>query len=162
MEGQQNLNVIQALTQNGRIAIIDGAFGTEVEDRGFDVTQGGLWAAQCLDKAPELAFAVHKDYILSGSDIILTASYKASIDDFVRHEYSEEKAITLIKKSVELGKKARDEAWQEINKSNQNESRPFPLVAASVSSYGAFLYGEEYTGNYNGISDEDLATFHRK
>ena len=35
-------------------------------------------------------------------------------------------------------------------------------MAASVSSYGAFLYGEEYTGNYNGISDEDLATFHRK
>jgi homocysteine S-methyltransferase len=36
------------------------------------------------------------------------------------------------------------------------------LVAASVSSYGAFLYGEEYTGNYGGISDEDLAVFHRK
>jgi homocysteine S-methyltransferase len=115
-----------------------------------------------LDKAPELAYAVHKDYILSGSDIILTASYKASIDDFVRHEYTEEKAVTLIKKSVELAKSARDEAWAEIVKNDQNGSRPFPLVAASVSSYGAFLYGEEYTGNYNGISDEDLAIFHRK
>ena len=153
---------MQALLKNGRVAIIDGAFGTEVEDRGFDVTEGGLWAAQCLDMAPELAFAVHKDYVLAGSDIILTASYKASIDDFVRHGYSEEKAITLIKKSVELAKSARDEAWAELVKNELNETRPFPVVAASVSSYGAFLYGEEYTGNYNGISDDDLATFHRK
>ena len=75
-----------------------------------------MWAAQCLDKAPELAYAVHKDYILSGSDIIITASYKASIDDFVRHDYTEEKAITLIKKSVELAKSARNEAWEEIVK----------------------------------------------
>ena len=58
----------------------------------------------CLDKNPDLAVAVHKDYIMSGSDIILTASYKASIDDFLKHGYTEENAISLIKKSVELGK----------------------------------------------------------
>ena len=48
---------------DGRIAILDGGFGTEVEERGANITEDELWAAKCLDACPELAVAVHKDYI---------------------------------------------------------------------------------------------------
>ena len=114
MEG---LTSIESVLQDGRIAMLDGGFGTEVEARGADITKDELWAAKCLDASPELAVAVHKDYIMAGSDIILTASYKASIDDFLKHGYTEEKAITLIKKSVHLAKQARDEAWSSLTES---------------------------------------------
>ena len=111
----QKINVLEPLLKNGRVAIIDGAFGTEIESRGFDISsQIDLWSAKVLDLSPDLAIQVHKDYLLSGADIIITASYKASLDVFISRGYSEEKSVSLIKSSVHLAKKARDEVWKEI------------------------------------------------
>ena len=155
---QTNKSVLEPFISNGRTCILDGGFGTEVEKKGFDINADDLWAAKCLDKSPDLVLQVNKEYLLSGSDIILTASYKASYDDFLKYGYTFDQATTLIKSSVSIAKQAREEVWDQL----KSEGRPWPLVAASISSYGAFLYGEEYTGNYRGATDETLEQFHRK
>ena len=51
-----------------------------------------------------------------------------------------------------------DEAWKIIKE--KDVSRPKPLVAGSISTYAAQI-GAEYNGEYNGVDDEFLKTFHR-
>ena len=37
------------------------------------------------------------------------------------------------------------------------------MIASSIACYGSFLMaGHTYDGNYLGVSDKDLATFHRR
>ena len=67
--------------------------------------------------------------------------------------------MSILQSSVELAKNTRTQFWKE--KSNQF-GRVYPLVAASVGPYGAYLAdGSEYRGNY-GLSVSDLKDFHRK
>ena len=65
---------------------------------------------------------------------ITAASY---IDGFIDNGLTEDEAIHLIKKSVQIATEARDEFWVEIE--HESPNRPKPLVAASVGPYGAFL-----------------------
>ena len=59
---------------------------------------------------------------------------------------------------MRLALEARDEFWREP--ANRN-SRPRPLVAASLGPYGAFLAdGSEYRGDY-GLGETELMNFHR-
>ena len=53
-----------------------------------------------------------------------------------------------------MAQKARFEVFAEL------KHRPYPMIAASVSCYGAFT-GHEYDGDYGGISDDDLAKYQR-
>ena len=63
--------------------------GTEVEMRGANISEDQLWSAKLLDTNPDILLEVNKDYLREGSDIILTASYQASVENFVKHGYSE-------------------------------------------------------------------------
>ncbi len=134
--------------------ILDGALGTEVANRGFD-TNDDLWSAKALYEAPELLYAIHRDYYEAGADIVTCASYQATLEGFKKKGFSESEAVRLIRLSVELAKKARDEARQK-----KEDGRPLPLAAASVGPYGAYLAdGSEYHGNY-GLTEDELYAFH--
>lgn len=53
--------------------------------------------------------------------------------------------MEYIVKSVEIARQARDDFWaDELNRKNRIK----PFVIGSVSSYGSFLYGHEYVGDY--------------
>lgn len=70
------------------------------------------------------------------------------------HGFGNEEADALIRSSVELAQRARDEFL------NDNPDSDAPVVAASVGPWGATQHdGSEYTGNYD-ISDDDLGRFH--
>jgi homocysteine S-methyltransferase len=116
-----------------------------------------LWSARVLLENPELIYQVHSDYFRAGADCAITSSYQATIDGFSKRGIQEKEALELIKETVLLARKARDDFWQE----NSQTNRPKPLVAASVGPYGAYLAdGSEYVGNY-GVTDETLIDFHR-
>lgn len=139
--------------------ILDGALATELEAYGCNLDDP-LWSARVLLDNPELIYQVHKAYYLAGADCAITASYQASIAGFAKRGIQESAALELIKKTVTIAKKARDDFWDEHKHPIPN--RPKPLVAASIGPYGAYLAdGSEYVGNY-GVSDEVLADFHRK
>lgn len=76
--------------EGGRTAIIDGAFGTEVENRGVDLNASSMWSAKLLAENPDLIVDVHKDYLLAGADIVITNTYHATVSDFMKKGFTEE------------------------------------------------------------------------
>jgi len=151
------MNPIESIIKDYSIIILDGALATELEGRGCDINDS-LWSAKILVEHPDVIEQVHYDYFAAGADCAITSSYQATIDGFVKRGFSENEAISLIKKSVEIAIKARDEFWKdEVNRKN----RPYPLVAASVGPYGAYLAdGSEYRGDYK-LTEKELMDFHR-
>ena len=131
------------------IIILDGALGTELESRGFDVS-GKLWSAQYLLDQPRIIQDVHESYVRAGSDIITTSSYQASIPAFVEAGLTPEKAYDLLKETVFLARKVIENTWQALSLEEKNQ-RPRPLVAGSVGPYA---------GDYQ-LSEEEYRDFHR-
>lgn len=151
------MNPIEKILREYPLIILDGALATELEKQDLDLNDT-LWSAKVLTEKPEAIYKVHYDYFLSGADCAITASYQATIDGFEKKGFTENEAIVLIKKSVELAAKAREDFWKKpINRLN----RPYPLVAASVGPYGAYLAdGSEYRGDYK-LTEKELMDFHR-
>ena len=152
------MNPIETILNNQKVMIIDGAFGTELERKGYDINDP-LWSAKFLMEKPDAIGEVHKDYLEAGSDCITTASYQASFEGFIKRGLSESEAKALIQSSVTIAQSVRDRFWSET----QNRiKRHKPLVAASIGPYGAYLAdGSEFRGNY-GLSVEALMDFHQK
>ncbi|MED4226884.1 homocysteine S-methyltransferase [Neobacillus cucumis] len=150
------INPIEAILSEHSIMILDGALATELEAHGCNLDDP-LWSARVLLENPELIYQVHSDYFRAGADCVITASYQATMDGFSARGIQEQEALDLMKKTVLLARRARDDFWQENNETN----RPKPLVVASVGPFGAYLAdGSEYVGNY-GVTDDTLADFHR-
>ncbi|KAG7751473.1 hypothetical protein KL912_000606 [Ogataea haglerorum] len=55
--------------------LLDGALGTELEKRGVDVS-GGLWSGRAVLDSPDTISEIHLDYMRSGANIVLTATYQ--------------------------------------------------------------------------------------
>ena len=130
------------------VLLSDGGLATELEARGHDLSDD-LWSARLLDEAPEEIVAVHEAFFRAGAQIATTASYQASFEGFARRGIDRDGAERLMRRSVELGRSARD------------TSATAGWVAASVGPYGAMLaHGEEYIGRY-GLSVAELMAWHR-
>ncbi|KAL3652491.1 hypothetical protein CASFOL_002172 [Castilleja foliolosa] len=120
---------------------------------------------------PSFNKQVHIDYLEAGADIIITASYQATLQGFENKGYSLEESENLLRKSVEIALEARKRYYsrcvEAVNDQNLDDrilnQRPI-LVAASVGSYGAYLAdGSEYSGDYGDAMDlEFLKNFHRR
>lgn len=152
------MHLFQTLLEKQKVLILDGALGSELQKRGFDL-QDKLWSAKLLSQNPQAIKEIHMDYLKAGADIIITASYQASFEGFEQKGFSHQKAQNLIELSIQLAHEARDEFWETLK---DKGTRIKPLVAASIGPYGAFLAdGSEYSGNYK-ISDEALKSFHQK
>ncbi|XP_022739095.1 homocysteine S-methyltransferase 3-like isoform X2 [Durio zibethinus] len=158
------------LAKCGGYAVVDGGFATELERHGQNLNDP-LWSAKCLISSPDLVRRVHLDYLDAGANVIITASYQATIQGFEAKGLSREEAETLIRRSVEIACEARQiyhdrctkDSWDFLHSENITTRRPV-LVAASVGSYGAYLAdGSEYTGNYgDSMTMEKLKDFHRR
>lgn len=61
--------------QSGRVLILDGATGTELDRRGVD-TSLPLWSARALIVAPQIVRQVHHAYLAAGADIITTNTFR--------------------------------------------------------------------------------------
>lgn len=150
-------NLIASILDRYPALVIDGALATELEHRGYDL-KDDLWSAKILLEQPEAIKQLHYDYFKAGADCVITASYQATIEGFMKRGLNEAQAIHLIKKSVRLAIEARDEFWADVS---NRTGRSKPFVAASVGPYGAYLAdGSEYRGEY-GLSEQELMDFHR-
>ncbi|XAR57271.1 Homocysteine S-methyltransferase [Bertholletia excelsa] len=154
------------LRRCGGHAVIDGGLGTELERYGADINDP-LWSAKCLLISPHLIQRVHLDYLEAGANIIISASYQATLQGFEAKGLSREEGEALLRKSVQIAREAREiyHSREPEGSPGENTKRQRPiLVAASVGSYGAFLAdGSEYSGNYgDGVTVEALKDFHRR
>lgn len=138
--------------------MLDGGLATELEARGHNLDDP-LWSARLLHDAPGAIQQLHYDYLAAGADCITAATYQASFAGFVARGHSDEEAVQLLLRGVELALAARDEFWSDPR---NRRDRQRPLVAASIGPYGAFLAdGSEYDGRYD-IDDDALYTFHQR
>ncbi|XP_051985994.1 homocysteine S-methyltransferase YbgG isoform X2 [Xyrauchen texanus] len=140
--------------------ILDGGLATELEASGFQIQGDPLWSARLLHTNPKAIKDAHSRFLQSGSDVITTATYQASIEGFVKHlGLRPEEAQQLIMSGVQLAK----ETVQEFKSHTSVSDRREPLVAGSVGPYGAFLHdGSEYTGAYEDrMTMEELKDWHR-
>jgi len=152
------MNPINDILKKHPVLILDGAFSTELERKGCDLNDP-LWSAKILTENPQAIAEVHEDYFNAGADCVITASYQATFEGFMKRGFSEEQAGDLIKLSINIAKDVRDKFW---SKKENQLNRPKPLVAASVGPYGAYLAdGSEYRGQYN-LDEEALIEFHKK
>lgn len=152
------MNGLEEILQRQKICILDGAFGTMLQNKGYDINDE-LWSAKFLNENPKVIAQIHTDYLQAGADCIITASYQASFEGFMKKGFSEQKAKELIQSSIFIAQKARDDFW---NNFSHKDTRPKPIVAASIGPYGAYLAdGSEYSGDYK-ISDKELEAFHKK
>lgn len=137
--------------------MLDGGLATQLEARGCDL-RDALWSARLLRDNPDLIRQVHLDYYWAGADCAITASYQATLAGFMRQGMTETAAAQLIRLSVQLAQEARTAFWQHANR----QQRLYPLVAASIGPYGAYLAdGSEYSGAYD-LDEEGLLDFHRQ
>ena len=148
------MNRIEERLARQDVIVLDGAFATELEARGFSVNDA-LWSAKALFERPDLVREVHLDYLRAGADIVTSASYQATVEGFVKRGFTKEEAAALIQKSVHLAQEARD-----LYLAERGADGAVPLVAASVGPYGAYLAdGSEYRGDYD-VDEDALTAFH--
>lgn len=133
--------------------VLDGAMGTELSRRGFDLSDP-LWSAKVLIEHPDAVLALHLDYLDAGADLISTASYQISEEGFARVGLSPSKARAALTDSLRLAERA-------VQLHAERSGTPARTVAVSLGPYGAILAdGSEYTGRY-ALSYADLVRFHR-
>ncbi|MBQ3971835.1 MAG: homocysteine S-methyltransferase family protein, partial [Selenomonadaceae bacterium] len=71
------MNCIEEILAKYPMVVLDGAFATELEARGFDINDA-LWSAKALHERPDLVKEVHLDYLRAGADVVESASYQAT------------------------------------------------------------------------------------
>lgn len=142
---------------NGRPITLDGGLATELEAHGYDIGTR-LWSAALLQSNPMALVAAHRAFLEAGADIIITASYQASVEGFASLGLAATDAEALIASSVDLACVAR----RQFLDAHPGTTRTPPMVAASIGPYGAALHdGSEYTGAY-AVSDAGLQHFHER
>ena len=148
-------NALKNLIVADEPIILDGGLATQLEAQGCDLNTS-LWSAELLLNNPQAIVDAHLAYLKAGAQIIITASYQASIQGFMSKGLTQDKAKQLLSLSIELAEKAV-ENYQVANPQSDK-----PLIAASVGPYGAYLAdGSEYKGDY-GLSGEQLKVFHQQ
>ncbi|CAH2354625.1 homocysteine S-methyltransferase 1 [[Candida] railenensis] len=154
-------SIKEALSQHQ--LVLDGALGTQLEtkfsdtlkEKGLDIQQHPLWSALILLRQPELIQEIHYEYLKSGADIILTATYQASKRGLQQHaNLTDEEVVNTYTKAVDIAAAAQDQ----FRVTNSRDT----FVCASIGPYGGYLAnGAEYTGDYSDLQDLSyLAEFH--
>ncbi|XP_055370828.1 uncharacterized protein LOC129605223 isoform X2 [Condylostylus longicornis] len=140
----------------------DGGFATQLSVHvGERIDGNPLWSARFNATDPDAVVKTHLDFLKAGADIILTNTYQASVEGYMKYlGVTRDQSIDLIKKTVQLAHKARETFLKENSDNNRVKA---PLIVASIGPYGAHLHdGSEYTGSYaDFITSEDLRNWHR-
>ena len=126
--------------------VLDGGLSTVLEAAGHDLRHD-LWTARLITEQPEALVEAHRVFLRAGAEVIITASYQASVDGFEAAGLSRSEAEAALQSTTALAREAVGDGTA--------------LVAASVGPYGATLAnGSEYHGRY-GLDHDELVDFHR-
>lgn len=131
--------------------VLDGAMSYELEKQGVD-TNNKLWTATALIDQLSKVYQAHWDYFEAGADLVITDTYQANIQAYIKAGYTRQEGQQFIANAVKVAKKARADFEKQTGKHN--------YIAGTIGSYGAYLAdGNEYRGEYN-LSKNDYLDFH--
>ena len=112
----------------GRILLLDGGTGTELEKRGVPMDPGAWCGIAALDNA-DILEKIHTDYLDAGADIITTNTYSSSRLMLALSGHAEN-FLEINKKTIGAAQKAREYS-----------SKKEILIAGSLSHRGALIEG---------------------
>ncbi|KFY72335.1 hypothetical protein V499_07523 [Pseudogymnoascus sp. VKM F-103] len=125
------------LHKASQILLLDGGLGTTLVDSYscvFD-ERTPLWSSQLLLSSPSTLKDVQTAFARAGADILLTATYQASLEGFARCDVPKQEATRYMRSAVKIARAAF-------------EGRSGRL-ALSLGAYGATMIpGQEYSGRY--------------
>lgn len=100
---------------NEKITLIDGAMGTQIRARGYEVPShhSSIWSAQALMDNPHIVKEIHKDYISAGAEIITTNNY-AVTQNLLERENLGHRLEELTSLSIDIAKEAKKESGKNI------------------------------------------------
>ena len=166
------------------LLLLDGGLGTTLESPPHNITftsQTPLWSSHLLLTSPHTLLAAQKSFVAHGADVLLTATYQASVDGFAatpkfaaestrsgdvasladgpgdeaRHQRAE--AATLMRSAVHIAR----EAFATTARPGSGRGH----VALSLGAYGATMHpSAEYSGVYfpaHMAGAEELGAWHR-
>ncbi|TGJ78726.1 hypothetical protein E0Z10_g10032 [Xylaria hypoxylon] len=144
-----------------RIRILDGGLGTSLVDKfgvTFDKTTP-LWSGSLLFHGQDTLYTCQRDFVEAGVDVLLTATYQASIEGFARTKTTQHpdgipksEIPSYIDRAVVIARHAA--------KGDKNVK-----IALSLGPYGACMVpSQEYSGKYDDEHDteESLYQWHLK
>ena len=127
--------------------VVDGGLSTALDEQGFDLRHP-LWTGRLITESPEALIDAHLAYLRAGAEVIITASYQASVAGLERMGLTTFDAEAALTSTTVLAREA------------VRLHGSVALGAASVGPYGATLAdGSEYRGDYD-IDAETLRDFH--
>ena len=148
------------------VLVLDGGLGTTLESPPYNVkfsSSTPLWSSHLLLSSPETLLDVQREFFRAGADILLTATYQASLDGFAAtskllygaKDHKMDSRGILNASGNDDHKEAEDLMRSAVTISRTAFS-PFPsqssrqkLVALSLGAYGACMQpSQEYTGDY--------------
>ncbi len=122
---------------NFPFTVVDGGLSTVLDEHGFDLRHP-LWTGRLITESPDALIEAHLAYLRAGAEVIITASYQASVTGL---------------EAMGLSRSAAEDALRSTTTLAQEAVRRYgspALVAASVGPYGATLAdGSEYHGDYD-------------
>ena len=124
MNNDMTYSNIKKKLESGKVVILDGAIGGELEKVGAPMDKN-LWAGKCSNDCPDLVLKVHEKYIEAGADVITTNTYALAPVSMKQYGYKDNIASWNIK-SVVIAKTAAKNSKSEI------------VVAGSISTYGSW------------------------
>ena len=131
------------------IKLLDGSMSYPLELDGYNLNNR-LWTGDALINNPELIKKIHKGYIDSGADYLLTSTYQISYDILKEKGIDSEEIKEVFQKSLDLAKEAIIEA---------NTKKDIKVVA-SLGPFASYKKNaSEYIGIYDS-TDEDIYNFH--
>lgn len=131
------------------ILLLDGGLGTTLEDEHgvkFDASRP-LWSSHLLLDDPDTLAKVQRSFVQAGVDVLLTPTYQASYDGFIRTELDGQKMDYYEEMCMYM------DSGVDISR-NAFGNKP-GLVALSLGAYGATMIpSQEFGGVYGDMSDE--------
>lgn len=97
-------NWLAETIQRDRFVLSDGATGTELQRRGFELP-APLWSAAAITEAPQLLQNIHQDYLKAGAQI-LTANTFRTTPHVLRQSGQEHAAVELTQKAIAIAQQA--------------------------------------------------------
>ncbi len=98
------------------IILMDGATGTELQQRGFELASPG-WSAAAIRETPETLLEIHQDYVNAGAEIITANTFRTHARNLQETMWKND-ARLLTQEAVDIARQA---------------SNKFTYVAGSVA-----------------------------
>ncbi len=148
------------------ILILDGGLGTTIKDQYHAEVDGEtrpLWSSHLLISEPTKLLDVQTAFADAGADIILTATYQASVEGFANTVNPQDGRLGISRAEAE-GYMRSAVGISRASFRNIQATRGGGSVALSLGAYGAVMVpSQEYTGKYDEEhrSVEQLRDWHK-